>query len=44
MTALAWIWWAEWWRVVLAPEMPASASVTDLAQWRREHPKRGRVA
>jgi hypothetical protein len=39
MMALAF--WFEFWGVLLRPELQASATVTDLAQWRREHPRRG---
>jgi hypothetical protein len=39
MTAL--LFWAEFWAVLLRPEPHPSATVTDLAQWRREHPRRG---
>ena len=51
---MAWLFWLEFWRVawslpVIAPA-PAPAPVapltppTDLAAWRRSHPKRGRAA
>jgi hypothetical protein len=41
MMALAF--WCEFWCVLLSaePEPHPSATVTNLAQWRREHPRRG---
>lgn len=37
--------WLEFWACLLRPtEDRPSAEVIDLAQWRREHPKRGAAA
>lgn len=35
------LFWMEYWAAMMRPPARPSATVTDLAQWRREHPKRG---
>lgn len=35
------VFWVEYWAAMMRPDARPTAEVIDLAQWRREHPKRG---
>ena len=35
------LFWVEFWAAMLRPAPTHTATVVDLAKWRRDHPKRG---
>jgi hypothetical protein len=40
MTMIAWVFWAEFWAALWRPMR--TATIVDMARWRREHPHAGR--